>query len=108
MLPALDGLGTEFGERAATAIRRLSPTAMKVTRAAIRRAYKMEFTAALEMEFRLAMRFMEGDDFYEGVRAALIDKDRSPQWRPAALEAVTDETVAGYFAPLAPERELKL
>jgi len=108
MLAALDSLGTEFGGKTAGAIRRHSPIALKVTRAAIRKAYKMEFAPVLEMEYRLAMRFMATDDFYEGVRAAVIDKDRSPNWRPAVLEDVSDETVSGFFKPLAAENALSL
>jgi len=108
MLPALDALGTEFGMKAAKAIRRLSPTAMKVTRAAIRKAYKMEFNEALVMEFRLSMRFMEGKDFFEGVRSVLIDRDNAPSWQPPNLEDVTEEDVSAYFEPLPPERELNL
>ena len=90
------------------AIRRLSPTAMKVTQVAIRKAYKMAFNDALEMEYRLSMRFMEGHDFFEGVRAVLIDRDGTPSWRPAALEEVTEAEVDAYFAPLPSERELGL
>jgi len=108
MLAALDSLGTDFGGKTASTIRRHSPVALKVTRAAIRKAYKMEFNEVLEMEYRLAMRFMGAQDFYEGVRAAVIDKDRAPKWLPAKLEDVSDETVSGYFKRLAPEKELSL
>jgi len=49
---------------------------------------------------------MRGHDFYEGVRAVIIDKDQSPRWQPPALEAVSAAAVERYFAPLASELEL--
>jgi len=46
-------------------------------------------------------------DFREGVRAAVIDKDRKPKWLPSALAEVTDDRVAACFAPLEAELTLK-
>ena len=43
---------------------------------------------------------MYGEDFYEGVRAVIIDKDNAPRWRPASLAEVTDAAVERHFAPL--------
>ena len=43
---------------------------------------------------------IEGHDLYEGVRAAIIDKDQNPRWRPAALKDVPDADIDAYFAPL--------
>ncbi len=54
----------------------------------------------MRMEFRIANQFLLTPDFYEGVRAAIIDKDRSPRWQPASLAEVTPSDVAAYFAPL--------
>ena len=45
-------------------------------------------------------RFLEGEDFYEGVRAFLVDRDRTPRWQPGRLEDVTEAMVDRYFAPL--------
>jgi enoyl-CoA hydratase len=49
---------------------------------------------------------MRGQDFYEGVRAVIIDKDQAPRWNPATLEAVVPAQVEQYFAPLASELDL--
>ena len=53
------------------------------------------------MEYRMAMAFMrEGSDFYEGVRAALVDKDGNPKWNPANLYEVSEDIVNSYFEEL--------
>ena len=57
-------------------------------------------------EYRMAQACMrKGSDFYEGIRAALVDKDQSPQWEPARLPDVSDEWVASFFEPIAHEWE---
>jgi len=60
----------------------------------------------MRMEYRLTNRALEGHDFYEGVRAALIDKDQKPRWRPSNLQDVSEQEIARYFAPF--EGELSL
>jgi enoyl-CoA hydratase len=57
------------------------------------------------MEYRLARRVIETHDFREGVRAALVDKDRAPKWQPSALAAVDDAD--GFFAPLGDDELFK-
>jgi hypothetical protein len=64
-----------------------------------------DLDAALALEYRLTQHVMTGHDFYEGVRAMLIDRDRKPQWRPTTLAEVTDGMVDSYFAPIG-DREL--
>jgi enoyl-CoA hydratase len=65
-----------------------------------------DLDAALALEYRLTQHLMPGPDFYEGVRAMLIDRDRNPQWRPATLAEVTESMIDAYFAPIG-DRELR-
>ena len=54
---------------------------------------------ALVLEERLARHFLTGEELYEGIRALLIDKDKSPKWPSGSLEKVSEETVEAYFTP---------
>ena len=78
-----------------------SPLALKTTLAAQRRAKHLgSLEEALDVEFRLCTHLFEHGEFAEGVRALLVDKDKSPKWRPARLEDVTPEMVERLFEPL--------
>jgi enoyl-CoA hydratase len=83
-----------------------SPTSLKVTlrQLVVGRDYNVE--QALELEYRLTQHFMAAHDFYEGVRAVLIDKDQSPHWRPPTLAETGDEMIDAYFAAIG-DRELR-
>jgi enoyl-CoA hydratase len=83
-----------------------SPTSLKITlrQLIVGRDYDLE--AALVLEYRLTQHVMAGHDFYEGVRAALIDKDQQPRWQPATLAEVSDAMVDAYFSPIG-GRELR-
>jgi hypothetical protein len=61
----------------------------------------------MNMEFRILNRMLAGHDFYEGIRAAIVDKDRQPKWRPSALSMIETADIDAYFAPLG-SRELGL
>lgn len=88
-----------FGQTLAT-MKTKSPTSMKIAMAQVRAGRTMEFEEAMKTEFRIVSRICHGHDFYEGVRAVIIDKDNAPHWRPATLAAVTPAMVAAHFAPL--------
>ncbi len=76
-----------------------SPTSLKVTFEQLKRAEKMKFDDILQMDFDMAREFLKQHDFYEGVRAIIIDKDKKPQWQPQNLSDVKDTDIANYFAP---------
>ncbi|MFJ4002419.1 enoyl-CoA hydratase/isomerase family protein [Streptomyces sp. NPDC090023] len=83
-----------------------SPTALKITLAALRRARRLDsLEAVLDQEYRVSCAALTTPDLVEGVRAQIIDKDRTPRWSPATLGEVSD--VERFFAPLG-ERELGL
>ena len=97
----LRALGTEDATRAADAVESKSPTSVRVTLRALREAADMSsLREALDMEYRLARRPHHSSDFIEGVRAQVVEKDRSPQWSPATLAEVADAAVAAHFTTL--------
>ncbi len=107
ILSALEEEGTDWARATATTLWSRSPTSLKVSLRQLRLGRGLpDFEAAMRLEFRLMQRFMAGGDFFEGVRALLIDKDQRPRGSPNRLEAVTEAAVDAYFAPL--ERELEL
>lgn len=75
----------------------LSPTSLKLTLRAVRAGASLDLADCLRQEYRIVCNIRHGDDFYEGVRAQLVDKDRSPKWKPATLADVTDEMVNRHF-----------
>lgn len=101
IMERLDRDGSDFARATAQVIRTRSPQSLKIVFRQIRAAAGMNLRECLAMEFRLATRVLATHDFREGVRAALVDKDRSPKWHPASLAGVGD--VDAFFAPLQDE-----
>jgi enoyl-CoA hydratase len=102
----LEALAAESGEWAEWAasthagLLKKSPTSLKVTLRQLIEGRDFDLEQALVLEYRLTQHFMRAADFYEGVRAVLIDKDQEPRWQPATLAEVADALVESYFAPL--------
>src|ERR1043166_6222538 len=90
----------------AQTIRRKSPTSLKIALTQMRRGKFLSFQDCMKTEFRIVSRLVHGHDFFEGIRAVIIDKDNAPRWRPPSLEAVSEAEVERHFAPLADELEL--
>jgi len=83
-----------------------SPTSLKITLRQLITGRGFTIEDALALEYRLTRHVMAGHDFYEGVRAVLVDKDQKPHWDPPSLAEVGEAIVASYFAPLG-EAELR-
>ncbi|XP_050305677.1 3-hydroxyisobutyryl-CoA hydrolase, mitochondrial [Anthonomus grandis grandis] len=88
-------------------LNKMSPTSLKVTNKELELGKQMNLFECLQMEYRLAVKCVDGHDFREGVRALLIDKDQNPKWNPATLKDVSEETVSKHFERLPEELELK-
>ena len=108
ILAALDGEMNEFASQLARAIRQKSPLSLKIAFEQVQRGGSLDFAEAMQTEFRIVNRVAREPEFYEGIRAVVIDKDNAPKWNPASLERVTEAKVASYFAPLPADEELVL
>ncbi|HEY1431700.1 MAG TPA: enoyl-CoA hydratase/isomerase family protein [Stellaceae bacterium] len=100
------GAHAGWAEETRTGLLTKSPTSLKITLRQLTIGRDYDLDAALALEYRLTQHVMAGHDFYEGIRAMLIDRDRKPRWRPASLAEVTDSMVDAYFTPLG-DRELR-
>jgi 3-hydroxyisobutyryl-CoA hydrolase len=108
IVDALQTLDTDFGRETLATLDKMSPTSLKITLEGLRRGSKLLSVGEdLRMEYRMSQACMRpGSDFYEGIRAVLVDKDHAPVWNPTSLQDVTDEMVESYFAPIAHEWDI--
>ena len=98
ILAALRGAPEPEARAAGAEIAGNAPTALKVTLQALRDARHLGLEACLDREFRVSRSITRMPDFVEGVRAAVVDKDRSPAWWPRRLEDVHRADVLRHFA----------
>jgi enoyl-CoA hydratase/carnithine racemase len=101
----------ELAEATLKTLKGKSPTSLKLTLRQLQYGSQLDFASCLKMEYRMSRRVLEagllykaGDkrkspDFYEGVRAVLVDRDNNPQWFPRDISDVKDEDIDWYFRP---------
>jgi enoyl-CoA hydratase len=106
-LAAQTGAAQPWAQAVLDVLGRRSPLSLKITFHHMRAVRDMDLRTTLITDYRLACRLLEGHDFYEGVRAALIDRDGKPRWQPARLDEVSQAMVEALFSPLAAD-ELNL
>ncbi len=80
-----------------------SPLAVYITYEALRRGGRFDFREAMRQELDLSLNFLKIPDFYEGVRAAVIDKDRKPKWMNRSIDDVNLDDVRAAFTQAEPE-----
>jgi enoyl-CoA hydratase len=101
IVEALQRDGSELAQATVKTLGEKSPRGMVVTLKLLRLARKAaSLEECLVREYRAALEVFRSDDFREGVRAAVINKDRNPKWSPPRVEDVTSEMIAPYFAEI--------
>lgn len=105
ILATLQTMQTPRAETLAASLVQKSPLSIKVTFEQLERAKGLSLQQCLQMDYGLVQHFMQNPNFYEGVRALLVDKDKSPQWQPKNLSAVKEDDWFGFFNPVVDELE---
>lgn len=103
---ALDKHRSSWCQQVIKILKTKAPLSLCLTLEQLNRAERLDLSQDLIMEYRMVTHLMTQSDFYEGVRALLIDKDKKPNWQPDSIESVTESLVQAYFAPQ--HRELML
>ena len=101
-LRATETQGRAFAAPARAAMLEKSPTSQAIALKQMALGATVDFDEALRMDYRIVSRICRGHDFYEGVRAVIVDKDNHPRWSEPPAQAEVD----AYFAPLG-DSELK-
>jgi enoyl-CoA hydratase len=96
----------EWARATAATMRAKSPMSLKIALAQVRRGRDWSFEACMQAEMRIVSRIVHGHDFYEGVRAVIVEKDNAPRWRPETLAAIDAAEIERHFAPIAQELRL--
>jgi len=92
---------SEWAQKQLAALLKLSPTSMAITLEQLKRCANRSFEDCMTIEYRMSQRGMQaGHDFFEGVRALLIDKDQKPKWNPPTIDGVTRTLVEEHFRPV--------
>ena len=95
-----------FAADALDAMGRASPLSLQIAYRQLMAGKTMTLRECMEMEYRIVSHVLEGRDFYEGTRAAVIDKDRAPLWEQAGISEVSEQDLEKHFSPLAEELRL--
>ncbi|GLR66268.1 3-hydroxyisobutyryl-CoA hydrolase [Acidocella aquatica] len=99
IIATLEADGGSFAKAALAQLRQHSPSSVHWSFEIIRRGAARDLAGCLAAEYDLVCQIAMSAEFIEGVRALLVDKDKSPKWQPPRLEDVNPATIAALFAP---------
>ena len=106
IIARIEGAGDSWSQKQAKVLAFKSPTALKLTLAALRKGSNLSFEDVMRQDLRASVWCLKGKDFYEGVRAVIIDKDNAPVWDPSVLASVNDNDIASAFDALDEAHEM--
>ncbi len=89
-----------WAQKTLSTIESKSPTSLAIAFRQMREGRNLDMRQCMQLEYRIVSRVLSGHEFYEGIRAAIVDKDNAPQWQPATIAALDPAAIAANFAPL--------
>jgi enoyl-CoA hydratase len=95
----LEAEGGDWARETLAKLHQMSPAALCWTLASLRAGASRDLDTCLAAELSLVRQIIRLSDFAEGVRAMVVDKDRSPRWQPARLEEVDPRMIAALMQP---------
>jgi enoyl-CoA hydratase/carnithine racemase len=93
----------DWAQRQLAILAKRSPTSLRITHEGLLRGRKLSLAESFRMELAIVTQCFAKGDVLEGIRALVVDKDHSPKWNPAHLDAVDDADIAAYFVDTYPE-----
>ena len=108
IITALKNRGDAGSKDSLNLLDRCSPTSLRVTFEHMRRMRGKSIADVLKEDWRISQHMMGGNEFFEGVRALLIDRDNKPDWQPSHLSRVTGDAVKQFFDKLPDQPDLDL
>lgn len=97
IIQKLEHRSEDWCQKALQELTKQSPTSIAITIEQMKRCEAQPLAETLKLEFKMACSCMAGHDFYEGVRAVLVEKDQSPTWKPASFDEITKDLVQSHF-----------
>jgi enoyl-CoA hydratase len=95
---ALASVDSDFAKETLAVLQSRSPTSLKLTLRLLRAARQStDLRECLEREYHAGLQALQFDEFYEGVRAVVIDKDRNAKWDPPTIDGVDDAVIETFF-----------
>jgi enoyl-CoA hydratase len=103
IIAALKAEPSDFAAETLRAIQLRSPTSLALTLRLLHEGKQSRSLGeCLRREFSACLGILQSPDFYEGIRAAVIDKDRKPKWMPSTIEAVEPAAIDRFLRPAEP------
>ena len=96
-LNKLEEVHRDWADKTVTTMKKNSPTSVEIAFEQMKRGASLDFNDCMKLEFRIVSQMLRGREFFEGIRALLIDKDNQPNWRTYRSDAEKKASVEKYF-----------